>query len=169
MLYDNVELPVEIIRTKTRRGKLFAVTFTQDEPGYKRCYPIRAEGETPFAVEGDSGFLVYLVCGGEKIPFAYVCMRIPESNPEGESTRNVYICRSLKSSMDKLLVNRRWRPCLRQCDGDQNNNWHANIGNFYTNFYDFSAHHGSACRCMTIKHIFGYIFCISSYILCMYK
>ena len=123
-LYANAygELPVEIIRTENRQGKLFGVTSTKDKPGYKRCYQIRATGETPFAVQGDSGSLVCLVYGGEKIPFAYVCMRIPESNPEGESTRNVYYCRSLKSSMEKLLGRRRWQPCLQQCDGDQNNN-----------------------------------------------
>ena len=122
MLYDTAGLPVEIIRTETRHGTLFALTITPDEPGYKHCYAIRATGETPFAVKGDSGSLVYLVYGGEKIPFAYVCMRIPESNPEGESTRIVYYGRSLKSSMDKLLGKRKWQPCLRQCDSDQNNN-----------------------------------------------
>ena len=123
MFYESDELlPVEIIRTETRRGKLFAVTTTPGETGYKNCYAIKATGETPFAVKGDSGSLVYLVCGDKKIPFAYVYMRIPESNPEGESTRDVYYCRSLMSSMNELLRNRRWQPCLRPCDGDQNNN-----------------------------------------------
>ena len=118
MLFDTAELPVEIIRTEIKHGTLFAATVTPDSPGYKHCYQVKAIGETPFAVEGDSGSLVYLVYKGEKIPFAYLCMRIPE----GKSKRNIYYCRSLINSIDNLFGKHNWRPCLRQCDCHQNNN-----------------------------------------------
>ena len=120
LFFNNEELPVEIIRTETKHGTLFGLTGTTESPAYKHCYRVKTTGETPFAKKGDSGSLVYLVHKREKIPFAYLCMRIPD-----DTSTNVYYCRNLSYSIGKLL--RRHTPCLRQCDSRQNNNGHDNI------------------------------------------
>jgi hypothetical protein len=116
MFYEMVELPVEIIKQrKPKKGKLFAATGVTRGARNKRCYRIKRIGETDFAKEGDSGSLVYLVYEGEKIPFAYVCMVIPESD------KVIYYCRSMAHSMEQLIkehsrdVNSDMKPCLGKC------------------------------------------------------
>ena len=118
-LFEMKELPVEIIRPVTTKGKLFAATGVPRCPRYKRCYRIKRTGKMPFASEGDSGSLVYLIYEGQKIPFAYVCMVIPESG------KNVYYCRSLDHSIEELIKKHALqsgiKPCLRECSFDKNN------------------------------------------------
>ena len=116
MFYEMVELPVEIIKKrKPTKGKLFAATGGKRDARNKRCYRIKRIGETDFAQEGDSGSLVYLVYEGEKIPFAYVCTVIPESD------KVIYYCRSMAHSMEQLIkehsrdVNSDMKPCLGKC------------------------------------------------------
>ena len=116
MFFDTKEkeLPVEIIRRpEPTEGKLFAITGVRRCERNKRCYRIRRTGGENFAIEGDSGSLVYLIYEGEKIPFAYVCMVIPESN------KVVYYCRSMNHSIEELIKKRMpgssMKPCLQQC------------------------------------------------------
>ena len=114
MFYEMAELPVEIIRQpEPTRGKLFAATGVTRCPRNKRCYRIRRIGGRNFATEGDSGSLVYLKYEGEKIPFAYVCMVITESD------KVVYYCRSMDHSIEELIKTHMpgssMKPCLEKC------------------------------------------------------
>ena len=122
MLFEKKELRIEIIRPVKIRGILFAATGVDVKrcPRYKRCYRIKMTGDTPSPSKGNSGSLVYLLYEGEKIPFAYLCMVIPGSDEE-----NVYYCRSLDHSIEELIrkfkLQRRIKPCLRECSFDENN------------------------------------------------
>ena len=113
MLFEMKELPVEIICPAPTKGVLFAVTGVRRCTKNKRCYRIRRNGKKDFATEGDSGSLVYLIYQGEKIPFAYVCMVIPEP---GEV---VYYCRSMDHSIKQLIKRHipksSMQPCLEKC------------------------------------------------------
>ena len=114
MFYEMEELPVEIIRSvEPTKGQLFATTGVTRCPRNKRCYRIKRIGGENFAIEGDSGSLVYLIYEGEKIPFAYVCMVIPESN------KVVYYCRSMGHSIKQLIKTHMpgssMKPCLEKC------------------------------------------------------
>ncbi|CAB4031693.1 Hypothetical predicted protein [Paramuricea clavata] len=122
MLFEKKVLPIEIIRPVKIRGILFTATGVDVKrcPKYKRCYRIKIPDNTPSPSEGDSGSLVYLLYEDEKIPFAYLCMVIPGSDKE-----NVYYCRSLNDSIEELIrkfqLQRRIKPCLRECSFDENN------------------------------------------------
>ena len=114
MLYEMAELPVEIIRRPVpTKGKLFAATGVTRCRRNKRCYRIRRIGGRDFVTDGDSGSLVYLIYEGEKIPFAYVCMVIPESG------KVVYYCRSMDHSIAQLIKTHMpgssMKPCLEKC------------------------------------------------------
>ena len=114
MLFE-AELPVEIIcRQEPTKGELFALTGVRRGPKYLRCYRIRRTDGRDFATEGDSGSLVYLIYENEKIPFAYVCMVIPESKD-----KVVYYCRSMNHSIEELIKTHMpessMKPCLLKC------------------------------------------------------
>ena len=113
MFRDKGELPVEIIRPLPIKGKLFAITgFTRCQRN-RRCYRISTSSKKKFASKGDSGSLLFLEYDGEKIPFAYLCMVIPESG------KTVYYCRNLDYSMQDIIKKHKlpsgMKPCSREC------------------------------------------------------
>ena len=67
-------------------------------------YGIRKiRGEENFAEPGDSGSLVYMICDGEKMPFAYL------QSKHG----SLYCCPNLKSGLEAL--NFSFIPCIGEC------------------------------------------------------
>ena len=111
-------LTVVIIRPQRgerKFGNLFALTTVGKHKPYRRCYKIKGNDERPFATEGDSGSLVYLIYEGRRIPFAYLCFVDPESK------KNVYYCRNLIHSIEELKKHHHLlgSACLSECSNNQ--------------------------------------------------
>ena len=123
IFWPNGKWPVQIIppgKNPVKHGNLISVSHKgKRRPRCYRCYRIEdVQGkDSPFASQGDSGSLIYLINGNEKIPFAYVCI------VREEKEQNIYYCRNLSFSIDELIEEKKLddsfkNPCLQRCSGE---------------------------------------------------
>ena len=91
--------------TKHTEGKLVSIDggplSNEMESAFYGIRKMRGKGN--FAEEGDSGSLVYMICDGKKMPFAYI------QSKHG----SLYCSPNMKSALDALNLS--ITPCLGEC------------------------------------------------------
>ena len=97
--------------TKETKGILSGIIsgcHSESRPIMRECYQVEDENlGKPFADRGDSGSLVKLVVGEEKIPFAYLVA----------SKGGKYFCFGLYDSLKEYAKTaaQNVKPCLKSC------------------------------------------------------
>ena len=107
--------------TKETKGILSGIISgypSESRPILRECYQVEDETpDKPFADRGDSGSLVKLVVGEEKIPFAYLVAREGGEHNSQQKRKKKNFCFSLDDSLNEYTEKgeQSVKPCLKSC------------------------------------------------------